>query len=440
MNIFWQLVLQFVLIGLNAFFACAEIAVLSVNDARLAQLIEQGDKKAIRLSKLINDSSRFLATIQVAITLSGFFGSALAADNFAGVLADLLYVEGSVISYDALHTIGVVVVTLVLSYFTLVLGELVPKRLAMKNSEKLALGMSGIISTLTTLFRPIVALLSASTNGVLRLLGIDPNAEEETVYENDIKDLVDQGSRKGEIDSDEREIIHNLFEFDDISVGELATHRTELAILYLEDDMDKWHDTIVNNRFSHYPICGETADEVVGVLTTKDYFALDDRSRESVMEKAVRPAYFVPEGVRADVLFKHMKKSKNHFAVVMDEYGGVSGIATMTDLLEQIVGDFDDEAEETVPDIVLVCENTYDIQGLTSLDSVAEKLGLELPVDEYDTFGGYVMGLCGTVPDDGKTEIPATEDLVFESCIVENHRVISARVTKIIKEQEFSEE
>lgn len=422
--------LQFVLIGLNAFFACAEIAVLSVNDARLAQMIEQGDKKAIRLSKLINDSSRFLATIQVAITLSGFFGSALAADNFASLLADLVYVEGGTLSYEALENIGVVVITLILSYFTLVLGELVPKRLAMKNPEKLALGMSGIITTLTILFRPIVALLSVSTNGVLRLFGVDPNAEDETVYEEDIKDLVDQGSRKGEIDSDEREIIHNLFEFDDISVGELATHRTELAILYLEDGMEEWHNIIIEKRFSHYPVCGETADEVVGILSTKDYFALEDRSRESVMENAVHPAYFVPEGVRADVLFKQMKKSKNHFAVVMDEYGGVSGIATMTDLLAQIVGDFDDEAEETVPDIVTVSENVYVIQGSASISFVAEELAIELPIDEYETFGGYVMALCGTVPDDGETEVPETEELQFANCIVENHRLVSARVTK----------
>lgn len=437
MSIFWQLLLQFVLIGLNAFFACAEIAVLSVNDARLAQMIEQGDKKAIRLSKLINDSSRFLATIQVAITLSGFFGSALAADNFASMLADLLYVEGGVLSYEALENIGVVVVTLILSYFTLVLGELVPKRLAMKNSEKLALSMSGIISTLTMLFRPIVALLSASTNGVLRLFGVDPNAEEETEYESDIKDLVDQGSRKGEIDSDEREIIHNLFAFDDISVGELATHRTELAILYLEDSMEDWHRMIVEKRFSHYPVCGETADEVVGVLSVKDYYALEDRSRESVMENAVHPAYFVPEGVRADVLFKQMKKNKLRFAVVMDEYGGVTGVATMNDLIAQIVGDFDDEADEE-PEIRVLQENSYEIRGSASLDEVARELSIELPLDEYDTFGGYVMGLCGAVPEDGETAVPETEDLQFASCVVENHRVVSVRVTK--KERELAAE
>lgn len=429
MSIFWQLLLQFALIGLNAFFACAEIAVLSVSDARLAQLMEQGDKKAMRLARLTSDPARFLATIQVAITLSGFFGSAFAADNFAGLLAGVLYREGSVISYETIHTVSVVLVTLILSYFTLVLGELVPKRLAMKRAEKLALGMSGVIGALSVLFRPIVALLSVSTNGVLRLFGVDPNAEEETVYEDDIKDLVDQGSRKGEIDSEEREIIHNLFAFDDISVGELATHRTELSILYIEDDMEEWHKMIVESRHSHYPVCGETADEVMGVLSAKDYFALEDRSRDTVLQNAVHPAYFVPESVRADVLFKQMKKSKNHFAVVMDEYGGVSGIATMNDLLAQIVGDFDSEADE-VPEINKLSEDTYDIRGSASLDEVARELSLELPIDEYDTFGGYIMGLCGAIPDDGVACVPETEALAFENCMVENHRVIFARVTK----------
>ena len=252
--------------------------------------------------------------------------------------------------------------------------------------------------------------------------------------------LVDQGSRKGEIDSDEREIIHNLFEFDDISVGELATHRTDLAILYLEDSMEEWHRTIVEKRYSHYPVCGETADEVVGILSMKDYFALEDRTREAVMENAVRPAVFVPEGVRADVLFKQMKKSKNHFAVVMDEYGGVSGIATMTDLLAQIVGDFDDEAVEELPGIVSVDENTYDVRGSAEIDTVAEELAIELPVDAYETFGGYVLGLCGQVPDDGAAEIPETEELRFEQCIVENHRVVSVRVIKKEQQSEATEE
>ena len=442
MKLFWQLMLQAVLIALNAFFACAEIAVLSVNDARLAQLEEQGNKKAARLAKLTGDPARFLATIQVAITLAGFFGSAFAADNFATRLADALYREGGLIGKDVIHTLSLVIVTLILSFFTLVFGELVPKRVAMKKAEALALSMAGVIGGLSVLFKPVVWLLSASTNGVLRLLGIDPRATDDTVYEEDIKDLADQGSRKGEIDSDEREIIHNLFEFDDISVGELATHRTEIIPLYVEDDMETWHKTIIEGRHSHYPVCGESVDVVEGVLSARDYFALEDKSRENVMAQAVRPAYFVPEGVRADVLFRQMKQSKNHFAVVLDEYGGVSGIATMNDLLAQIVGEFDDDADAPIdePDIIQLAEDTWKIRGGASLDDVAETLKVELPTEEYDTFGGYVMGLYGSVPDDGTTFSLETDALTLADCRVENLRVESVTVTKKVPAQDEEEE
>ena len=442
MKLFWQLMLQAVLIALNAFFACAEIAVLSVNDARLAQLEEQGNKKAARLAKLTGDPARFLATIQVAITLAGFFGSAFAADNFATRLADALYREGGLIGKDVIHTLSLVIVTLILSFFTLVFGELVPKRVAMKKAEALALSMAGVIGGLSVLFKPVVWLLSASTNGVLRLLGIDPRATDDTVYEEDIKDLADQGSRKGEIDSDEREIIHNLFEFDDISVGELATHRTEIIPLYVEDDMETWHKTIIEGRHSHYPVCGESVDVVEGVLSARDYFALEDKSRENVMAQAVRPAYFVPEGVRADVLFRQMKQSKNHFAVVLDEYGGVSGIATMNDLLAQIVGEFDDDADAPIdePDIIQLAEDCWKIRGGASLDDVAETLKVELPTEEYDTFGGYVMGLYGSVPDDGTTFSLETDALTLADCRVENRRVESVTVTKKVPAQDEEEE
>lgn len=428
MNIFLQLLLQLVLIGLNAFFACAEIAVLSVNDARLAQLMEQGDKKAMRIARFKNDSASFLATIQVAITLSGFLGSAFAADNFSELITDAL-VKVIPISPNVIDSVSVVLVTLILSYFTLVLGELVPKRLAMKRAESLALSMSGVISAISKILKPIVSFLSLSTNIVLRIFGIDPHAEEEPEYENDIKDLVDQGSRVGEIDSDEREIIHNLFEFDDISVGELATHRTDLSVLFLDDSVDDWHNTIVEGRHTYYPICGETTDDVVGVLSVKNYHALSDKSRESIMKNAVSEPCFVPAGMRADALFKQMKKNKKHFVVVLDEYGGVSGIATMNDLLAQIVGDFDEESD-FVPDIAAVSEDIYDISGTASLDDVSRDLGIELPVDEFDTFGGYIMSFFDTVPEDGQTYVPETDTLKFEKCIIENHRIVSVRVIK----------
>ena len=432
MKIFWQLLLQLVLIGLNAFFACAEIAVLSVNEARLAQLEEQGNKKARRLAKLTKDPARFLATIQVAITLAGFFGSAFAADNFAGPLTDALWHTGSPFSREALHTISLVVVTLILSFFTLVLGELVPKRVAMKKAEALSLSMAGIIGTLSVLFRPIVWLLSVSTNGVLRLFGIDPNAADDTVYEEDIKDLADQGSRKGEIDSDEREIIHNLFAFDDISVSEIATHRTDMVVLDTADSDADWQKTIAESRHGFYPVCDESRDKIVGILSARDYLILADRSRENVMASAVRPVFFVPEGVRADVLFRRMKQAKEHFAVVLDEYGGVFGIVTMTDLLAQIVGDFDDESGEAeAPEIVQLAEDTWKIRGDAALDTVAETLKFELPTDEYDTFGGYIMGLHASVPADGTVFSIDTDDLAFTDCLVENRRIVTATVKRL---------
>ena len=331
--IVWQILLQIILIALNAVFACAEIAVISVSDAKLAQLIAQGDKRAVRLARLTSQPARFLATIQVAITLSGFLGSAFAADNFAGILVDGLLGLGVPVPAQTLNAVSVVLITLILSYFTLVFGELVPKRLAMKKAESLALAMSGMISALARVASPIVWVLTASTNFVLRLCGLDPNAEEDEVSEEEIRMMVDAGSKKGVIDQEEREFIQNVFEFDDRTVAEFATHRTELTVLWQEDSDEVWDATIRESRFAKYPVCGETADDVIGVLNVRDYFRLQDRSRTQVMEKAVRPAYFVPQHLRADVLFREMKRTRNHFAVVLDEYGGVTGVVTMNDLL-----------------------------------------------------------------------------------------------------------
>ncbi len=428
MSIVWQLLLQVALIALNAVFACAEIAVLSVSDAHLAQLAEQGDKRALRLARLTSQPARFLATIQVAITLSGFLGSAFAADNFSHRLTTWILSWGVSIPEKTLDTITLILITLILSYLTLIFGELVPKRLAMKKAEKLALGMSGLINFISKLFAPLVALLTASTNGVLRLMGIDPRAEEDEVSEEEIRMMVDAGGRKGVIDAEEQEIIQNVFEFDDTPVGEFATHRTELSLLWMEESPEEWEATIRESRHSRYPICGEDADDVVGILNTKDYFRLTDKSRENVMKKAVRPAYFVPESLRADVLFRQMKKTRNHFAVVLDEYGGTAGIVTMNDLLEQLVGDLDDEeaAPPPQPAMEQLDSRTWKIRGDAELDEVAEKLGVALPTEEYDTFGGFVFGSYGSVPEDGSSfEVDAC-GLHIKTLEIREHRLIKA--------------
>lgn len=422
----FMIVLQIVLIALNAIFACAEIAVISMNDTKLAKMVAEGDKRAVRLARLTSQPARFLATIQVAITLSGFLGSAFAAENFSGVLVDWLVSLKVPVDPEILDSIAVVFITLLLSYFTLVFGELVPKQVAMRNAEKLALGMSGLISGIATVFRPLVSLLTASTNGVLRLLGIDPNAQEDAVSEEEIRMMVDAGSEKGTIDSAEREFIQNVFEFDNIPIRDIVTHRTELTMLFLEDTMDAWEDTVQHTWFTYYPVCKETPDHIVGVLNSKSYLRLKDRSRENVMKEAVEHAYIVPETLMADVLFKNMRRDRARIAVVLDEYGGLSGIITLRDLLEELVGDLADEteAQEELSDLVQTEDNLWDVDGSILLETLTEKLGICLECEEYDTLNGLIFHHLGTSPEAGDTL--NVENVHITVTQVENYQVLRA--------------
>ena len=431
-----QMVLQITLIISNAIFACAEIAVISINDNKLAQMVSQGDKRAICLARLTNQPAQFLATIQVAITLSGFLASAFAADHFSDKLVTLFVKLGSNISVNTLDAISVIIITLILSYFTLVFGELVPKRLAMKKAEQLALAMAYMISIVSKITSPIVWLLAVSTNSVLRLLGIDPNTEDEKLSEEEIRMMVDIGNQKGVIDSEEKEIIQNVFEFDDLTVGEFATHRTNISWLWLDETLDEWEKTIHETRHSLYPICEETVDNVVGILRAKDYFRLEDKSKEHIIAHAVKPAFFVPESVYADVLFKQMKKSKNHFAVVLDEYGGVLGIVTMNDLLEQLVGDLENDTECKIEesDIEKLDSVTWKIRGCAVLDDVSKELDIPLITGEYTTFGGFVFGNHGFIPEDGSQFDIDIHPLHIHVIEIKDHRLEKAIVKINTKE------
>ena len=447
MNTIWgQLLLQLILIFLNAVFACAEIAVLSVNEAKLAKYEGDETRRVRKLRRLTENPSKFLSTIQVAITLSGFLGSAFASDNFASRLTAWIMSMGEArgvqLPHDTIQSASVIVITLLLSYRTLICGELVPKRIAMKQSEKMALGMAPMLCGVAKIFTPVVWLLSASTNGVLRLLGIDPNEEDEQVSEEEIRFMVDEGSQKGVIDEQEQELIQNIFEFDDLTVSEFATHRTDIAILWMEDDNDKWEEIIHETRHSVYPVCDETIDNVVGVLSVKDFFRYRSMDRSAMLEEVVRPAYFVPEGIHADVLFKQMKKTKNHFAVVLDEYGGMMGIVTMNDLVEQILGELDDgdEAIPEEPDITKISDDTWEARGVAPLDVIAEELEIELPLEKYDTIGGYVFAEYGVVPEDGTTfelELPALHVCVTE---IKDHRISKMTLTRLAVETDEDED
>lgn len=432
-SIGFLLLFQVVLIGLNAIFASAEIAVLSINEAKLERMANEGNVKAKRLFKLIREPAKFLATIQVAITLSGFLGSAFAADNFSEPLVDWVLSLGVNLPVATLDAIAVVVITLILSYFTLIFGELVPKRLAMKKSESIAMGISGIISGIAVVFRPIVWFLSVSTNLVLRLLGIDPDEAEDEVSEEEIRMMVDMGSEKGAIDTQEKEFIQNVFEFNDITAGEIAIHRTDVTMLWMEDPVDTWETTIFEQRHTLYPVCDGSADNVIGVLNAKDYFPLKDKTKENIIATAVHPAFFVPETIKADVLFRNMKKSRNSMAVVLDEYSGMVGIVTMQDLVEELVGDLNDDIpnqDDPEPYIEKVDDNNWKIYGNVALEILEEATGLKLATEDYDTFTGMVFDALGAVPADGEQKISLElENIVIHIQKIKAHQIENATVT-----------
>ena len=429
------LILQIALIALNAVFACAELAVLSINETKLERMADQGDKRAKRRFKLTREPAKFLATIQVAITLSGFLGSAFAADGFSEPLVNWLVSLGVTIPRATLDAAAVILITLILSYFTLVFGELVPKRVAMKKAEALGLSISGLVSGISTVFKPIVWLLTVSTNGVLRLMGIDPNEVDEQVNEEEILMMVDAGSEKGAIDEQEKEFIQNVFEFDDLTAEEIAVHRTEVTILWMEDPMEEWDKTIHDSRHTLYPVCQDTADNVVGILNAKDYFRLDDKSREAVMEAAVKAPFFVPETIKADVLFRKMKKTRNIMAIVLDEYGGMVGIVTLNDLIEQLVGDLgEDTAEEEAaePHIEQMDENTWALIGNVELYDIEQALDVDIGLEEVDTFTGLVFGELDMIPNDGDQDIELDfKGLHIQILRVEDHQIAYAKVIKL---------
>ena len=405
-SIFILLLVQIILIILNAIFASAEIAVLSMNETKLERMAEQGNGRAKRLVRLTQEPARFLATIQVAITLSGFLGSAFAADNFSEPLVDWVVGIGVNIPRSTLDTIAVILITLILSYFTLVFGELVPKRIAMKKSEELALRISGLVMGISILFKPIVSFLSISTNIVLRVCGVDPNEAEDQVSEEEIRMLVDAGSEKGTIDHQEKEFIQKVFEFNDIMAGTIATHRTDVTILWMSDDVKE--ETIHNTRHTLYPVCGDSIDHVIGILNAKDYFRLKEKSKDMVIDSAISAPYFVMETTKADVLFKNMKQSKQSMAIVLDEYGGMVGIVTLFDLLEEIVGDLNDIEpisleEETV--IIRISDDKWEVKGNIRLSDIEDAIGVTFTEEDCDTFTGFVFQKFGMVPKDGDTKI-----------------------------------
>ncbi len=425
-----QIILQILIIALIAVFTAAETAAININDTRLEKLSASGNKRAAVLKKLIDTPTHFISTMKVVVTLAGYLGAAFTADCFSEKMVAVLEKLNTGFPHAVLKGVSIVLITLVLTYFTLVFGKFVPKRLAMNDCEKTALRLSGFLRFITLFFAPFIFILNISTNGILRLLGIDPTSDEETVTEEEIIMMSDAGAEKGTIDEDENRIIKNIFAFDDLTAEQVCTHRTDVSVLWSNDDISVWEKTIHRTRHSVFPICGESVDNVIGVLDAKDYFRTDSKTRESIMENAVREPFFVHENMKADRLFEQMKKNgSDHFAIVVDEYGGMSGIITITDLVEQLVGDFaDDPEDEPAVKLEKTGDNQWTVPGICSLSDVCEKLDIELPADKYDTFGGYVIAELGEIPKNGSQVSLDTDILHIDVIEVKHHRIEVCRV------------
>ena len=436
------LLLQIVLIFINAWFAATEVAVLSVNEARLRHDAEEGDKTAAQLLKLAESPNQFLSTIQVCITLAGFLGSAFAADSFSGPLSQLILATGVSINEVLLDKICVIVVTLILSYFTLVLGELVPKRIGMHSPEKMArLGMK-VLNVCSKLFRPVVWLLSVSTNGLLRLFGIDPDAEQESVTEDEIRMMVDMGGETGAIEEAEKEMIENIFEFNNLTAENVMTHRTDVTSIWVDEEWDVILQTIRETGLSRFPVYNEDMDDIIGTLNTRVFLLNTQAEQPKNVREMLREAYFVPETVPADQLFRNMQMKKIHMAIVVDEYGGMSGIVTMEDLLEEIVGNIYDEFDpQAEAEIVRVDDETWRVSGQAAIEDVADALSIELPLEEdYDTFGGLIFSQFTTIPKDGSQPELDCHGLHILVEKIEDHRVDTALVKKLPEETSEEDE
>lgn len=435
-----RVILLFVLIIINGFFSCAEIAVIQIGEGKLKKLSEEGNQKAKRLLKFKEDPSRFLSTIQVAITLAGFLSSAFASESFAGMVDQFVRRFFPALSLDVIHPISIVLITILLSYLSIVFGELVPKRLAQVYTEPIALFITPVLGLVSILSTPLVFLLSASTNSILRLIGINPDEDSNQISEEDILMMVDEGMEKGTIESTENEFIQNVFEFKDLTVEEVCTHRTDVAMLYIEDTDRQWRRTIHEHRFACYPICGEDDDDIIGILNTKDYFRLNDLSRPNVMKNAVDRPFFVSQNMKVSDLFDTMKKERKYYAVVLDEYGGMTGIVTLHDLIEALVGDLHEEDELPEPEpIEAIGNNEWIILGSADLEDVNEALKIHLDLEAADTFGGYIMGILGKVPEDGSSFHLDTDNLSIDVAYIKNHR-IGKTVVRLITPPEKEEE
>lgn len=423
-----QIIVLIILIALNAFFASAEIAFISLNDAKVEKEAKDGNKKAKQIYKMIKEPSKFLATIQIGITLAGFLSSAFASESFADDLAPILN-NLIPIGLGVWNTISIVIITLILSYFTLVFGELVPKRVAMKNYEKIAYGTVGIIRGISVVTLPFVKFLTLSTNFVTKIFGVSAQ-DEETVTEEEIRMMVDVGEEKGVIEEEEKELINNVFEFNDKVVSEVMIHRTEIFAVDIKSNVSDILSEIDDFKYSRIPVYDENIDDIKGILYTKDLIKFLKKQKDGKVKNVMREAYFVSMNKPINDLFKDLQRNKKQIAIVVDEYGGTAGIITMEDILEELVGNIFDEYDDVEVDYEKIDDNTFMINGNVSIYDAKKILKTEIPEGEYDTLSGYLIEMLGRIPSDDEKPVIETPKVTYKIEEYEDKRIIRVKACK----------
>lgn len=425
-----QLIILAVLIFLNAFFAASEIAFISLNDTKIEKQAKDGNKKAKQIEKMLKTPSKFLATIQIGITLAGFLSSAFASDTFAEKLAPILFQCMPFLSLGVWKSISIIIITIILSFFTLVFGELVPKRLAMKNYEKIAFGTIGIIRAISIITSPFVKFLTLVTNSISKLFGVGEN-EEESLTEEEIKMMVDQGEEKGTIKEEEKELINNVFEFNDITASEIMKHRKDIFAVDINISNDELMEELSKEeyRYSRIPVYDETIDEIKGILYIKDVLKNIGKKNFKV-KNVVKDAYFVSQTRLINEVFKELQKNKMQIAIIIDEYGGTAGLITMEDILEELVGDIYDEYDKEEKEFEKIDENTYIIVGSMPIYDVNKLLNANIPEGDYDTLSGFLQEKLGRIPEEEENPIIETKEVTYKIEKYEDKRILKVKACK----------
>lgn len=435
-----QLLVLIVLIAINAFFAAAEMALISLNDTKIKVMADEGHKKAQQLEKLLSTPTEFLSTIQIGITLAGFMASAFASVSFNESLIALLS-KWIPLPVDVLQTMTMVLITLLLSYISLVFGELVPKRIAMNHSEGIAFAVAGTLVLIAKLALPFVHLLTFSTKTVLRLIGINPDQQPEEVTEEEIRMMVDVGEEKGTIRETEKEMINNIFEFDNKVASDVMTHRTDVVGLLVSLDLEAVKAIILDQQYTRLPVYEDNIDHIVGLIHLKDILPyLDGRNEQPFsLTRLMRKPYFIPESKHLDELFFELQKNRTHFAVVIDEYGGTAGIVTIEDLIEEILGEIEDEYDEDEREITQIGALTYDVLGSVDLEELEEVAQLGLPledIEDYDTLSGLLVAKWGRIPEDNETINITYQDIHFKVLKVQDKVITKVRIIKPLQKED----